>query len=397
MSRVVSPLSVATLIFILSPVLSLQETADPSMPYVMAMIVPTIFYCLLKGCIRKISTNHVMAILLWLFGGVSSVVGPYGVLDVRYIKYFLFVVFYICVTSNSYAQIDLKFITKNYIRVAIGVAILILLSYMFGYPHNESTYYMSRYSVGITGVYKNPNYLTSFINVALFILGYILFFGDISKRKKYLYIAFILLFFIGFYLSGTRASIILGCIVLFSLLLKNLCDSKRFIWGIIPIVVLVVIAMVFRAQIDDLWMNFLGDRSATKDEGRTLAWSIAANQIFDNPIFGCGLFAWDFFGKSGEYLEWLHNIFLELVLNQGFIGAILCYSMITYGCLKVKKCDRFFVSMFVFVSGFPLLFQNGLIAVNFWRFVILTRIVIDYSRFSTYGIVNLINDCNEKS
>ena len=130
----------------------------------------------------------------------------------------------------------------------------------------------------------------------------------------------------------------------------------------------------------------MGTREFMGDEGREEAWTLALKYIKENPILGCGLFSWNRIGATGDYLEWLHNIFLELVLNQGIVGLLLFLCMIFSGANYIKKSDRFFIFVFLFVTGFPMLFQNGVIAVNLWRFVLLNRIVFNYSSRNKLGL-----------
>lgn len=382
-------MSIVVLIFILSPVLSLQETANPSMPYVLAMVIPAVIYRL-RLRFFNLAMHHVMALFLLFSGLLSCAFGSFGILDIRYFKYVILVVFYICVTTTRYTEYDFSFIAKNYIIVAVGISLLIFLSFIFGYTHGESSYFLSRYSVGIIGVYKNPNYLTSFVNVALYVLIYRAFFGEISKLTRSIYVLIVLFFVVSDYLSGTRASLMLAVVIVASILLVNVTRRKKIIYAITLLVIILLLGLSYQSQIDSLLDYFMGKRSAFEDEGRTMAWSIAIVQVFKHPIFGCGLNAWDYFGKSSIYLEYLHNVYLELLLNQGFLGLLLCLLMIFDGCLKIKKSDRLFVVIFMIVTGCPLFFQNGLVAVNFWRFIIINRLVFDYSRYSKNGIAYLV-------
>lgn len=386
----VSFLAFSVLVFILSPILSTQETAVPSMLYVVSIFLPTFFYVIL---VKNVLINkvHIYAVILWVMGIFSSIVSPYGTLDIRLIKYLILVIYFICVTKTAFSDKDIMFVAKWYIYTSIIVAILIIASYIFGYAHVESDYYIGRYSIGITGLYKNPNYLTSFINVAFFFWGYMLLFCRVLPFNKLVYSCLMVLFIIAFYLTGTRASLLTAGFIIVVMLIRYFREKKRFSLILIFVLLIISLLFIFKNEINELLYLFIGNRDMLSDESRTLSWAYAFSNIFERPIWGCGLFAWENLG-DGSYIKYLHNVFLELFLNQGIIGVVLLLLLLFSGYSKTKKQDRFFILLFMFVSGFPLFFQNGLIDVNFMRFIILNRIIFMYSSFSEKGIVDLIGD-----
>lgn len=386
----ISFLTISVLVFILSPVLSTQETADPGVIYVLAIIIPTAIYSVSKSYIRLTHYN-ILAILLWVFAILSTLVGPFGSFNLTAIKYLCFVIYFISVSTYSYTKKDLLTISRIYNYVSIGVAILIVLSFLGGYTHNDSEYFMGRYSIGITGLYKNPNYLVSFINVTLFLLLYSALYGrGVNRFVKIFNIAIILLFLMAFYLTGTRASLVTAFIIIFFLVTHYLFHHNRRIWVFVPTLIISLLIIYNWSTLTNLYELFMGTRDLMSDSSREDAWTLAFKHITDNPILGCGLFSWDNICRSGNYLEWLHNIYLELVLNQGLFGFLLFVLMVFSGFNKTKKNDRFFIAVLLFVTGFPMMFQNGVIAVNLWRFVIINRIVFNYSIRNEDGLTKTV-------
>ena len=196
-----------------------------------------------------------------------------------------------------------------------------------------------------------------------------------------------------FYLTGTRASLVTAFIIIFFLVTHYLFHHKRRLWVFVPTLIISLLIIYYWSTLTNLYDLFMGTRDLMSDSSREDAWTLAFKHITDNPILGCGLFSWDIICQSGNYLEWLHNIYLELVLNQGLFGFLLFVLMVFSGFNKTKKNDRFFIAVLLFVTGFPMMFQNGVIAVNLWRFVIINRIVFNYSIRNEDGLTkNVFNN-----
>lgn len=379
----------SVLIFVLSPILSLEETACPGATYVLAMIIPTLMVGInLRG--YAFQYWHLTAIALWAFAIISTIFGLYGTLDVMALcKYGAFVIYFIVVTKVRYTIHDLKFIFQGYTIVAVLVAVLIVMSWYFGYAHVDSENFMGRYSVGITGVYKNPNYLTSFINVSAFILLWLVFCTELRTKVKFAIFAILGLYVVAIFFTGTRAALMtfgmLLCFVLSSIFLKK--KHRKLFFAFIVVVVGAII--IFLPSLGTVWDMYLGNRTMSEDTGREVAWLLALHYIEESPLLGCGLNSFENIRTFGV-IEYLHNIYLELVLNQGLIGLVLFFITTLGGITRVKKQDRYFVYLFMFASGFQMMFQNGVNEVNLWRFIILNRIVFNYSIYSQFGIVQAI-------
>ena len=141
---------------------------------------------------------------------------------------------------------------------------------------------------------------------------------------------------------------------------------------------------------------YLAGREMFSDEGREQTWPIALNYFYENYLIGSGIDCWHHFSHGNAGLENLHNVFLEFLLNQGIIGLLLLVFTLFSGFNRAKKEDRFFIIMLFLVTAIPLSFQNGVIAVNFWRFVIINRLALNYSIQSEDGIVSLFKNTNYK-
>ena len=385
---------ILTLLFITLPVYSTMETADPGAESVLALVIPTLLFGLayLKMHLRP---YHASAFFMWLICSVVTLVSPFSAETnlMQIVKYLAFVLFFIVVSNYRFTGKDIVLVTKGYLFVAILVALLIILSYLGGYQHfhgdsGGSVYYMGRYSIGITGLFKNPNYLASFICVAALVVMYKVKMSPMTLKKQLLFIGVFLLFFISCFLTGTRISLIVLFIIMialygtefFSLSIKGI---------VIPVLLIGTVVVLYGRQLSNLFDLYLAGRDMLSDEGREQAWPLALHFFYDNFIVGCGIDSWHHLSHGNAALKNLHNVFLEFLLNQGIVGLILILHIVLFGYNRAKKRDRFLLYMLLLVTALPLSFQNGVVAVNFWRFVIINRLALNYSIQSKDGLVAL--------
>jgi len=383
-----------SLLFITLPVYSTMETADPGAASVLALVIPTLLFGL-KYLKLQLKPYHISAIFMWLLCMMVTIAGPFSAQTnlMQTVKYLAFVVFFIVVSTYRFTEKDIVFVAKGYVYLAIVIALLIILSYLGGYQHvheevGESVYYLGRYSIGITGLYKNPNYLASFICVASFVVLYKMKETTMPFKKQMSHLVVFILFFVACFLTGTRISLIvlfISIIAVYGSALHHI-SLKGLLF---PISLICVLLFLYGNQISDLMDLYLAGRDMFGDEGREEAWALAFRFFYDNFFLGGGIDCWHHMSRGYNTMNNLHNVFLEFLLNQGVIGALLLVLTLFYGCSKVKKTDRFFLIMLFLVTAIPISFQNGVVAVNFWRFVIINRLAMNYSIRSKEGICAL--------
>lgn len=378
-----------TLIFIIFPMLTTDETGSMGVLVWGGLLLFSVIFSL-KEPIRK-RTWPYLAILMWFFGVFSTVISPYGEIGHDVIKYLAFVLLLITLSNNHYEKKDFYIASVIYSIVSIVLAILIILSFIYGYPHVDSVFEGDiRFSIGITGIYKNPNYIGAFINLCTFVLLYILFFSKVKLWYKVIILAFISLMVFAIILTGTRAAIITLVSSVFLLFLYNSRKKRFFIIKYLPFIVLVVLGFYYAEDLSEFFDAFGSGRGGFTSDVRSESWDFALKKLKGSLLFGYGINSWNGI-KTDSLLPGLHNNFLEFFLNQGIIGLILLLITMFSGWKKVKKEDKFFVAILCFVNIFPLMFQNGLIDVTFWRVVLINRIIIDYSSYSEKGVIALFD------
>lgn len=384
-----------TLIFLILPLLSTQETAEPGAGSVIAIVFPTLIFGL-KYFKLNYKPYHVSAILMWVMCLFITLIGPFlsDVRPMEFVKYLTFVIFFILVTSYKFDGNAICFIAKGYVIAAIVISILIILSFLGGYLHvhpdePEETQFLGRYSIGITGRFKNPNYLASYILVALLVVMYKIKKSTMGCKIKVMYLSIILLFGIALFLTGTRIALIVMALILTTLYLSSLLKHLNLKYIFVSIIILLSIFFVYGEDIANLIEFYLAGREMFSDPSREQSWLLALNAFYDNFLFGCGLDSWINISQ-GRLLKDLHNVFLEFALNQGLVGLLFLLHIFIYGCNRAKKNDYLFLLMILLVTTIPICFQNGLNAVNFWRFIIINRLALNYSIYSEKGLVSLL-------
>lgn len=383
--------------FLVLPLLSTQETAEPGAGSVIAIVIPTLIFGL-KYFKLNFKPYHVSAILMWVMCLFVTLIGPFSsdVRPMEFVKYLTFVIFFILVTSYKFDGNAICFIAKGYVIAAMVVSLLIILSFLGGYLHVDpdepyvESRFLGRYSVGITGLYKNPNYLASFILVAMLVVMYKIQKSTMAFKIKAIYLSIILLFGIALFLTGTRIALIVMALILTALYLSSLVRHLNLKYIFASIIVLLSIFYIYGEDIANLIEFYLAGREMFSDPSREQSWTLAFNVFYDNFLFGCGLDSWINISHE-RFLKYLHNIFLEFALNQGLIGLLLLLHIFIYGCNRAKKTDYLFLLMILLVTTIPICFQNGLNAVNFWRFIIINRLALNYSIYSDKGLVSLFN------
>lgn len=366
------------ILFCLSPILSYQETATPSFAYFSMFLVVVLPQLLWRGSI-VLRNYHLYAVgyaLVLFFSWMLNGGGYYPLVEL--LKVVLYVVFFISLTGLLEGlEKDSLSTLEIYIRyVSVILAILILASYIFGYPHLSSDYYLGRYSIGITGLYKNPNYLMSFV-----ILGYVsfmveLFSNSVNTYKKLALILGILLLLVASYLSGTRASLGIKVVIFLAFLLRFF-RKNPFRFVVVGLIIL-VLGSLLKDWLTAKMFSFLATRSFMDDSMRFETWKHLLSSMEGSYIFGLGPHSDDLALLNAKVFvdDYIHNIFLEILYNSGLIGLVMIVGTI-FSDTSRSLFTNVFLSLVLLICLFvPLSFQNGLVGVNFWRAVILWRCYI---------------------
>lgn len=240
----------------------------------------------------------------------------------------------------------------------------------------------------VTGNYFNT--VAQILAIAI-IIAY--FFIKITKlrRKRILYIFFILFSFYHILLTGSRKGLLMPLfgIVIFMLLQSGLNIRRIIINLFILICIFVVITCflvqneVFTSRIEIIFnLIFKGN---TLDESTTLRMSfirLAKQMYLNSPIFGCGIntFASQCLINFGRNY-YAHNNFYELLSGTGLFGVALYYwiyilSLIKFYILR-KKNNIYILGFSVWLT--LMVFEYGIVTYSVILYpIILTIFAISY-------------------
>jgi O-antigen ligase len=370
-------------IFIMSPIISnsLHSASfrDIIVPFILLLFLIVIFK--VKLLLRA---YHGYALLLWVNAIVSTFINNQS-FNRQALTYLFFVLFFILITSISWDTVNLNIVVKSYMIAAILFSITIIGSVIFNTPYS-----WQRYSLDLIGIHKNPNYVTSFIAIAYCIILYFIIFIKHKSLKNTIVSGLLITIIItSFIFTGTRAGILtISLCTAFQLI--SLLFSKRRNKSIIILVVIFLLLVLFV-------INFLPSKNKKRvlniesysDPSRTLAWKTVFFEFLQKPIFGLGMGGtYKVLGYS-EAIDYLHNILLQLLYDQGLIGFTIFLLLVFSDLAYTKKEDRVLIFSLCIVLFVPIIFQNGLIGVSFWWPVILLKVICNYSRTNFCGILGL--------
>ena len=102
------------------------------------------------------------------------------------------------------------------------------------------------------------------------------------------------------------------------------------------------------------------------DDSRWFMWQSALNEFTKHPILGMGLSGITEYNRTISSVEAIHNVVLQFVCDQGLIGGILFVSLLVSIWRRVKKEDRFLLTLMIIALYVPIMFQNGTVSFTFW-------------------------------
>lgn len=381
---------IAILIFILSPIFSLQETAAPDSTYVFICLGLSIVSVVIHHSGVKLRRRDIATVFAFCSAVVSSLLGI--ITPNMILKYACLATIYVLLPNLVISKRELILICKIYLLVSISISALIILSASLGYTSPGNAGESGRYSIDIVGVYKNPNYLVSFICLSQYVLLYLLICTKQTMRNKVFCILAFSIIFYSILLTGTRAGLLNSSISLLLCLYTVIkTHAKRAVTILFSMLCICsIIIFVAGPSIAEFAVEYLGSRDMFEDKSRTDAWLFVLNRIAEYPLLGSGIGSTTYYLSNSAYIDFLHNIFLELLHEQGIVG-FLCFTYIIFnGIKKINYNDKYVIWGILITSAFPLCFQNGFVEVNFWRFLLINRILIEFSEHNEIGVLGTI-------
>lgn len=223
-----------------------------------------------------------------------------------------------------------SFMTRQLFNTAMDTACLCSVACAVVAILQKISTYPVRPSYRPVSVFTNANFYGTMVEFVVLIALYRLFTN--SQNRKF-YLLVIGANAVGVYLCGSMSSVLaLGCAVLVMLALKGRFRTVAVLCGLG--LVFVVSSFIFPeifpriTIIDQSW------------EQRLEIWSTAIKGIENHPLMGGGLMSYQIASKEffGYQTYHSHNLYLDTLLNFGFIGAgAIGFYLYTQGQMLLRR------------------------------------------------------------
>jgi len=321
-------------------------------------------------CFSKYDIVEIQGLNLYFYHIVIFVLFAMFLLNLKYRKKIsvpnkyitIFVVWSLVITIISFTRFGINGLIVNYIVNYLFVIFLLNMKDEIG-PYDYIKIIKSVFWIVLVLVYIkllfNIEYVVDLLNGVIYRLNmmptffagginieasWIALFGVflISEKKGIIYWGLSLILAV-VYLS--RVAIIINILVLLWWIIINKKYKQIFMGLIIFIAISIVLS---RFGFIDMMMNrFYSIGNEPGSEGRIAMWEYVPEVVSENLIgYGCGNAIKIIEEKAGmEYTEQaIHNIYLQVLVDQGFFGLILYVGMITF--LVVKEIKNKFQNPF---------------------------------------------------
>ena len=296
---------------------------------------------------------------IWGFAVISTVFSSYIAPERTLITYLFFIILTLLFASCDFRVPQLKSFVNFYIIYGFICAILIILSWLFGFEHGQN-----RYSIGITGLEKNPNYVNSVIILSCCFILY-----RLMSVKKHILIYSVLfaIHVTGTMLTGTRAAVLtivlcIGFIVIYDAIIK-----RNFKSLLVILIIGLIGFYIFTIYVPTAISSRFSGEDSFEDVLRLEMWSSNYEQFTKHPIFGMGLGGTTAFtAKLGLKVDNIHNVMLQFLYEQGIVGLLLLIVILVRIIKRTKKEDRKLIYFMMVGMYVPIMFQNGLVGLTFW-------------------------------
>ncbi len=286
---------------------------------------------------KELKFIAVFTSIYFFVGGIQSSEPPEEII-ILYIKFLLFLFgLYICLKYSNIKSIIL-------ILMAGGITI-ILDSLFFRFNDFIGDGYISEYG-RYAGFYLNAN-LAAFVCI----LGYILVLARSTKLKPLLLLTFTLLGF----LTLSRTFIFTWILIN---LIYGIYNKKHFLYApLVAILMSFLVSFSSILKLDGNRFNFLDNlltegvinNNVLNHDTRQDQWAKYYGFIFDAPFLGNGYNSF----KTGRLVneeQGVHNSFLMLIGEAGFIPFILCIILFIFLLIKSFKIIKKDILPFLLTS-----------------------------------------------
>jgi len=240
---------------------------------------------------------------------------------------------------------------------------------------------------------QHPSYLSMYILFSVYIAFESFFVMSVSKTRRMLWLAVVIVFLFSIYLLSARADILATLLTVPFYLFSKMKKIKRNRIFVPVFLISIIILIIIFISNPRLNYNLKGDSkkewsNKLFNESRFDIWESAFNIIRHNIVFGVGTGdiqdelnkEYKFSGKKDlELVKNLntHNQFIEILVENGLIGLILFLSILGLMFFIAFSGKNIIYIMFLFIILFSFLFETmlnrsaGVSFFSFFSFILL--------------------------
>jgi O-antigen ligase len=221
-----------------------------------------------------------------------------------------------------------------------------------------------------------------FLNISLIFIYYLLAVYKIKKNFwtiSALSVSFIVII-VNFFLSDGRIGL-LSSLIIFSFIILRYLWSKSIGFTVVASIVFVLFVSISVQQNPRITL------SKIKEDPRKEIWKVAAHEIIDANFVGVGAstasnnLKSEFSKRGMENFKHAHNIFLQTMVEYGFVGFLTILTVFILSFFAVSKRFMFIILLFETTTALQLLVGSFQMDLNPLVFLITISLIIQQDIF----------------
>lgn len=345
--------------------------------YMIITVISFIFFMQYIKFSRLIHFEIIMIIFILCYSA-TALQFNYPAAHLRFIFAFIVILFFYFVNRGLLEWCNIESINKMLsISGSIG-CLSSLIYYLMGIISTGGTFTGNSIIYGLRIDRSLPRLIGTTSgdpNIFVYFITLYFFYTLFNLRTKLNRIGFILSFIciVLSFSRGAYLAIIVGLIISF-FLINNIKKQLKIALFIIFLSVIIINISQFSHSLYVNPIDIIEQRFyAVQDDGgsgRVYLWTNALKTFTENPILGIGINGTiDYSRDHYSFAGYVHNTFLEVLSESGFIGIslylLLWYSIFHY-CIKLVKTNKdtkflliTFIAMFIQLNSLSILYNES--------------------------------------
>lgn len=320
----------------------------------------------------KINIEHFCILILIYILVFNLIRFSTGINRGVYISYFIFTIMFFFITQIKTNKKEINFVINSYIFSSVIISLMIIIF------QQELDGWMGTYRYTLkfyNHVYIDPNFISSFINVAVvFSLNRVFSFN--KKLIKIVYVMITLLISGAVFMTGSRAGMI-ALFLCYGFVFAENIKLKNIFIGLISIVSLAMIVFAFLP--DGITQRMFNVSYLETNQTRLLDWKYGIEAFLDRPIFGYGILeSQNVLQNYYNYGKAVHNTYLTFLIHFGIVGSLLIAVIFLKIFIKIYKSKiRVMLATLISLLFTSIMIENNL-TITFWSILIINYLVYDF-------------------